>query len=80
MFTFQFLNDKIHNYIFFSHFEGTRGEKNQIFRTQGLLTSLWVWEILRTLMLLLLVTKSHLEKMLPRYVVNFFFVFNQGGI
>ena len=33
MFTFQFLNDKIHNYlfltnIFFSRFEGTRGEKN----------------------------------------------------
>ena len=56
MFTFQFLNDKIHNYvkknkivkiiiqkiyklsktnIFFSHFEGTRGEKTQIFRTQA---------------------------------------------
>ena len=37
MFTFQFLNDKIHNYVFFdklsktntffSHFERTRGEK-----------------------------------------------------
>ena len=31
MFTFQFLNDKIHNYV--SRFEGTRGERNQIFRT-----------------------------------------------
>ena len=45
MFTFQFLNDKIHNYvkktykiyklsktnIFFSHFEGTRGEKTKYF-------------------------------------------------
>ena len=50
MFTFQFLNDKIHNYlfffdklsktiIFFSCLEGTRGEENQIFRTWRLPTT-----------------------------------------
>ena len=42
MFTFQFLNDKIHNYVkkklsktntVISRFERTRGEKTQIFRT-----------------------------------------------
>ena len=54
VFTFQFLNDKIQNYVknkhncefyhskiyklsktntFFPRFEGTRGERNQIFRT-----------------------------------------------
>ena len=62
MFTFQFLNDKIHNYvkkklclntlpsniyklsktnIFFSRFEGTRGEKTQIFRTLVRKEEMW---------------------------------------
>ena len=82
MLIFQFLNDKIHNYVLFdiivnsiiqklknkhtflkkpqkiaklskakfSHFEGTRGDKNQIFRTldateREVRYSIWSWEL-----------------------------------